>query len=68
MVGMVGVRGARSFEFQCCCGFLYWMDWPGFVDGTMNAPPAQLVAIPQEGSTGSDSFGNDIEEFKFLTA
>lgn len=48
--------------------FLYWMNWPGFIQGTSNAPPAQLVPIPQEGSTGSDSFGNDIEEFKFLTS
>lgn len=47
--------------------FLYWMDWPGFVDGTMNAPPAQLVAIPQEGSIGTDLFGNVIEDFKFIT-
>jgi hypothetical protein len=48
--------------------FLYWMDWPGFSQGTSNSPPAQLVAIPQEAADGLDAFGNIIEEFKFVTA
>ena len=47
--------------------FKYWMNWPGFVNGTLNTPPAQLVAIPQEGASGEDAFGNLIEEFKFVT-
>ena len=48
--------------------FLYWMDWPGFDSGTVNAPPAQFVPIPQEGATGLDAFENPIEQYKFVTA
>jgi hypothetical protein len=46
--------------------FLYWMDWPGFVTGTTNAPPVIQQSIPQS-TGGVDVYGNSIESYKFLT-
>jgi len=46
--------------------FLTWMDWPGFVTGTTNVPAVKLATVPQTGG-GTDSFGNSIEAYKFLT-
>ena len=46
--------------------FKYWMDWPGHQTGTVNAPAAILVDIPQI-SGGVDSFGNAIDQFIFET-
>jgi hypothetical protein len=47
--------------------FLYWMDWPGFINGTVNSPAVIEVDIPQSAG-GTDIYGNTIEQFKFLTA
>ena len=46
--------------------FLYWMDWPGFYTGTTNVPAVIKQTIPQAGG-GTDSYGNTIEAYKFLT-
>jgi len=46
--------------------FLYWMDWPGFVNGTANAPSVIEADIPQTAG-GTDIYGNTIDQFKFLT-
>jgi hypothetical protein len=46
---------------------LTWMDWPGFVTGTTNVPPAILTTIPQTTTGTNDSFGNPIEAYKFVT-
>jgi hypothetical protein len=43
-----------------------YMDWPGFLTGTTNVPPAIEITIPQS-SGGIDSYGNSIEAYKFLT-
>jgi len=46
--------------------FLIWMDWPGFTGGTANVPAVITASIPQSGG-GTDSYGNTIEAYKFLT-
>jgi len=46
--------------------FLLWMDWPGFYTGTTNVPPVIKVPVPQTNG-GTDSYGNSIEAFKFVT-
>jgi hypothetical protein len=46
--------------------FLIWMDWPGFYTGTTNVPPVIKVPIPQTNG-GTDSYGNSIEAYKFIT-
>ena len=46
--------------------FLIWMDWPGFTAGTVNVPAVITATIPQTGG-GTDSYGNTIEAYKFLT-
>jgi hypothetical protein len=46
--------------------FKLWMDWPGFVTGTTNVPPTIQQSIPQSNG-GTDSYGNSIEAYKFLT-
>lgn len=44
-----------------------YMDWPGFITGTTNIPATVTSTVPQTGG-GTDSFGNSIEAYKFLTA
>ena len=46
--------------------YLYWMDWPGFANGTTNVPAVIEVDVPQSAG-GTDLYGNNIEQFKFLT-
>lgn len=43
-----------------------YMDWPGFLTGTTNIPPAIEITVPQS-SGGVDAYGNNIEAYKFLT-
>lgn len=51
---------------QTMSDYLLWMDWPGFVYGTPNVPPVITQMVPQTGG-GTDSFGNSIEAYKFIT-
>jgi hypothetical protein len=46
--------------------FLIWMNWPGFYTGTTNVPPVIKVPVPQING-GTDTFGNSIDAYKFLT-
>jgi hypothetical protein len=46
--------------------FKIWMNWTGFVTGTTNVPPVIQQTIPQSNG-GTDSYGNSIESYKFLT-
>jgi hypothetical protein len=57
--------GAPSFPADIN-DFLIWMDWPGFTGGTTNVPAVIKATIPQSGG-GTDSYGNTIEAYKFLT-
>jgi hypothetical protein len=43
-----------------------YMNWPGFITGTTNVPPAIEVVIPQTNG-GLDVYGNPTEAYKFLT-
>jgi hypothetical protein len=51
---------------QTMSDYILWMDWPGFVNGTSNVPPVITQMVPQTGG-GTDSFGNSIEAYKFVT-
>ena len=42
------------------------MDWPGFYTGTTNVPAVIKQTIPQANG-GTDTYGNSIEAYKFLT-
>ena len=55
-----------STSAQTMSDYILWMDWPGFVYGTANVPPVITQMVPQSGG-GTDSFGNTIEAYKFLT-
>ena len=55
--GVVGINAAD---------LSIYMNWPGFITGTTNVPPAIQITIPQT-SGGVDSYGNSIEAYKFLT-
>jgi hypothetical protein len=46
---------------------LLWMDWPGFVNGTVNNTNGTLEAIIPQTSGGLDSFGNVIDAYNFVT-
>jgi hypothetical protein len=46
--------------------FLYWMDWPGFQTGTANSIATISVNVPQTAG-GTDTYGNNIEQYKFVT-
>jgi len=58
--------GNPATSAQTMSDYILWMDWPGFVNGTSNVPPVITQMVPQTGS-GTDSFGNSIEAFKFVT-
>jgi hypothetical protein len=51
---------------QTMSDYILWMDWPGFVYGTSNVPPVITQMVPQTNG-GTDSFGNSIEAYKFVT-
>ena len=55
-----GVAGINAADLEV------YMNWPGFITGTTNVPPAIKITIPQT-SGGVDSYGNAIEAYKFLT-
>ena len=55
-----GVSGINAADLEI------YMNWPGFITGTTNVPPAIEMVIPQT-SGGVDAYGNPIEAYKFLT-
>jgi hypothetical protein len=46
--------------------FLYWMDWPGFRNGTSNTIAVEELTVPQSAG-GTDTYGNTIAQYVFET-
>jgi len=51
---------------EVVANFLYWMDWPGFLTGTVNSPGVTSSVVSQT-STGTDLFGIANTAYVFQT-